>query len=117
MRTFKKTAAQGDVLFCKVEGTPAALTEVSPADGCIVVTHSETGHHHLMVLDREEAEPNVRMWTGDNPLMAWLQVNRPTVLEHKRDFDTHEPILFQPGCYVVHRQREHTPAGFRQVMD
>ena len=70
-----------------------------------------------MELDRAESVPSVRMYGGDNPLLAWLEVNRPTALVHKRDFDTHAPVLVQPGIYEVRRQREYTPEGFRQVMD
>lgn len=116
MKTFSKTAAQGDVCFIRRETLPAGLIEVKPVNGAIVVTHSETGHDHVMVLDRAP-EPAVRMFADDNPLIAWLQVNRPTALEHKRSHDTHAPILFQPGVYEVRRQREYTPEGFRRVED
>lgn len=115
-RTFKNTCAQGDVCFVRRETLPAGLTEIKPTDGRIVVTHSETGHDHVMVLDRA-TEPAVRMYGGDNPLVAWLEVNRPTALEHQRPHDTHEPIMFEPGVYEVRRQREHTPEGFRRVED
>jgi hypothetical protein len=116
MNTFKNTAAQGDVCFIRRDVLPSGLTEIAPQNGRIVVTHSETGHDHVMVLDRTP-EPAVRMYSGDNPLVAWLAVNRPTALEHLRPHDTHEPILFEPGVYEVRRQREYTPEGFRRVED
>jgi hypothetical protein len=117
MHTFQKVAAQGDVAFRRVDRLPDGLTEVSAEKGEIIVTHSETGHHHTMVLDGEANKPNVRMYSGDNPLLAWLEVSRPSVLGHKRSFDTHEPILFSPGIYEVRRQREYTAEGYRQVQD
>jgi hypothetical protein len=46
-----------------------------------------------------------------------LVVNDPVALEHLRDHDTHEPILFEKGTYHVRRQREYTPEGFRKVED
>ena len=116
MRTFKNTCAQGDVFFERVDSLPEGLTEVKPEKGQLVVTHSETGHNHVMVLDRPDA-PNVRMFQGDDPLTAWLQVNRPTTLEHQRPYDTHEAIQFSEGTYRVRRQREYTPEGFRRVED
>ena len=118
MRTFKNICAQGDVYFRRVTSIPASAMPV-PADGDrVIVTHSETGHHHVMVLDRNDDTPAVEMFSdADNPLIAWLKVNRPTALEHKRDFDTHESIMFGPGVYEVRRQREHTPEGWRQVQD
>ena len=117
MRTFDQTAAQGDVYFRRVDAIPAGLVEVAPnARGEIVVTHSETSHDHVMVLDRAP-EPAVRMFNGDNPLISWLQVNRPTALEHRRDAHQHEAILFQPGMYEIRRQVEQRPEGWKQVQD
>ena len=118
MRTFSKIAAQGDVLFRKVSSFPNDAIEVSPQKGEHIIAHSESGHHHCMVLDREVETPNVQMFSArDNPLLAWIKVNRPTPLEHRREFDTHEPIMFEPGIYEVRLQREYTPEGWRQVMD
>lgn len=118
MQVFENICAQGDVLIRKVGAIPANVKPVAPENGAVIVTHSETGHHHLMVLDREMETPSVEMYQStDNPLLAWLKVNRPTALEHQRPHDTHEAILFQPGIYEVRRQREYTPEGWRRVAD
>lgn len=116
MKTFLISAAQGDVHFTHRETMPANLKAVQPINDQIIVTHSETGHNHVMVLDRADM-PAVQMFECDDPLVAWLQVNRPTALEHLRPHDTHEPIMFEPGIYEVRRQREYLPEGFRQVQD
>jgi len=116
MKTFENYAAQGDVMFIRRDKLPDGLKVENPKNGKIVVTHSETGHDHVMVLDRED-EPNVELYDTDNPLVAWLKVNRPTALEHLRPFDTHEPVMFNPGIYEVRRQREYTLEGFRRVED
>ena len=117
MKTFDKCAAQGDVLFIKIDAIPANVSEQKPnANGEVVITHSETGHDHVMVLDRAP-EPAVRMFNGENPLISWLQVNRPTALDHKRQHHTHESILFQPGMYEIRRQQEQRPEGWRRVAD
>ena len=119
MKTFETTCAQGDVHFTRVPGLPNGVRPIPDNKGRVVVTHSETGHDHVMVLDKPALGnlPAVQMFGGDNPLVAWLQVNRPTALEHLRPHDTHEPILFAPGVYEVRRQREYTPGGFRRVED
>lgn len=120
-KTFNATAAQGDVYFRRAAKLPAdGLRPVAAVDGRFVVTHSETGHDHVMVLDRppgRSKRPSVEMFETDNPLVAWIKVNRPTSLKHLRPFDTHEPIVFAPGVYEVRRQREYTPEGFRRVED
>lgn len=66
---------------------------------------------------RDDDEPAVQMFNGDNPLISWLKVNRPTSLDHKRQHHTHESILFQPGMYEVRRQQEQRPEGWRRVAD
>ena len=120
--TFKMACAQGDVYISRVQDIPKGLISAMPENGRIVVTHSETGHDHVMQVDRAKGEPAVEMFNEkDNPLISWLKVNRPTTLEHLRPYDTHESILFNPGSYKVHRQREYTlepnSNGFRQVYD
>lgn len=121
MITFKKIVAQGDVFFKKTEKNIPETAVKEVVEGSeLIVTHSETGHHHVMVLDREveEKEPAVEMFNAkDNPLLSWLKVNRPTILEHKRPFDTHDAIMFTPGVYEVRRGREYSPEGWRKVQD
>lgn len=114
MKTFQIACAQGDVYFTRISKhqLPKYLKMVTSKDGQLVVAHSETGHHHTM------DAASVTMFIEEaNPLVCYLYVEQPTALEHLRPFDTHEPILFQPGHYKVSRQREHVPEGFRRVED
>lgn len=112
MKTFTNVAAQGDVFFIRINEMPADYQEVFPENDELIVTHSETGHNHVMspVAARMFANPN-------NEYEAVLLIEKPTALEHKRTFDTHEPILFEPGIYKVRRQREYSPEGYRRVAD
>ena len=113
MRTFKNVCAQGDVYIRRVNTPiPANAVEIPPIEGKNIVTFSETLHHHVM--DATKA----KMYTlPDSIMKCLLVVNDPVALEHLRDYDTHEPIMFEPGTYEVHRQREYTPEGFRKVQD
>ena len=113
MRTFKNVCAQGDVYIRKVTTPiPDNAVEVPPEGKYVIVTHSETGHHHVM--EREK----VKMYTLPDSIMdCLLVVNDPVALEHLRSYDTHEPIMFDKGTYHVRRQREYTPEGFRKVED
>lgn len=109
MKTFENTCAQGDVFFVRRDSLPSDVAEQYAENGRIVITHSETGHDHVMVLDREKDTPNVQIFTGDDPLTAWIKVNRPTALNHLRPHDTHESIMFSPGIYEIRRQQEYDP--------
>lgn len=108
MKTFQNNCAQGDVFFSRRDKMPEGLTEQPAQNGRLVITHSETGHDHVMVIDRPEA-PAAQMFNGSDPLTAWLLVNRPTSLDHLRSHDTHESILFDVGIYEIRRQEEYDP--------
>jgi len=120
MRTFKNVCAQGDVLFRKVENFPeneCSKVKVGNKNE-LIITHSETGHNHVMTVDNVLDRPSVELFNHkDNPLLAWIKVNKPTVLEHLRSFDTHEPIKFDEGVYEIRRQREYVAEGFRKAQD
>ena len=121
MKTFKRVAAQGEAYFMKLEpGTIAGqeLKELAPEKpGVHIIAHSETGHHHVM--EREGVK--VYEPVNSNPDTAvgilYMIVEKPTVLEHLRPYDTHESIMFEPGEYKVTLQQEYTPEGYRRVAD
>ena len=112
MKTFQNVCAQGDIYIRKIDKLPTGLVAVEPEGARIIVTHSETGHHHVMVAERTKA---YRL--PDSIMDLFLAVEKLDVLEHLRQFNTHEPILFEPGYYHVRRQREYVPKGFRRVED
>ena len=116
MKTFQNCAAQGDVLFIRIKDIPQNVTEEKPENGSLIVTHSETGHHHVMSpkgarlfrLNSEESGAG---------MISYLQIVEPTELKHCRPYQTHESIMFAQGNYEVRRQREYTPEGWRRVED
>lgn len=110
MKTFKDQAAQGDCFFRRVDQIPPDAEEITKWDG--VVTHSETGHHHLF-----RAVDGIKFFRTQDPLVCYLRMESDAVLEHAREFDTHAPIMFSAGCFQVRRQREYVPEGWRQVVD
>lgn len=112
MKTFTNICAQGDILIQKIDQLPDGVQAVAPKNGRVIVTHSETGHDHVM-----EAEKVTMYELPDSIMDCLLVVHEPTTLEHLRGHDTHEPILFEPGNYHVRRQREYTPEGYRRVED
>ena len=112
-KTFDRIAAQGDFIIIRVDAIPANVVPVPPEQGKHVIAHSETGHHHVMDAS------HVRAFKPKKPdiYTLFLQVDKPTDIEHLRGFDTHEPIRTSPGMYRVHRQRQRVPEGFRPALD
>jgi hypothetical protein len=112
----KTCAAQGDILFRRVKKIPDGYAKVE-RKGDIVVSHSETGHHHVV------RDACIERWEGPaNPLVCYLQMGDVCSfdVEHLRSYDTHETlrIVGKPGdTWEARRQREHTPEGWRRVQD
>ena len=112
-KTFSNAAAQGDFIIVRVEEIPANVSPVAAENGKHVIAHSETGHNHVMDAER------VKAFALKKPDMytLFLQVDEPTDIVHLRGFDTHEPIRVPAGNYMVKRQREYVPEGFRRAQD
>ena len=114
MKTFRKWAAQGDVMLRRITKLPDSAKRVSAEKGLYVVAHSETGHNHVI-----EESPYVSMYESEDPFVGYLQVieaaeETECLLEHLRSWDTHETITVSPGIFEVRRQREQTPEGWHR---
>jgi hypothetical protein len=112
-KTFSKIAAQGDFIIIRIDALPDDIEPIDPEEGRYVIAHSETGHNHVM------AAAGVKAFALKKPdiYSLFLQVDEPTDIVHLRGFDTHEPIRVSQGLYMVRRQREYTPEGFRRAQD
>lgn len=116
MRTFTKMAAQGDFIIMRINDIPANVERIEPENGVYVVAHSETGHNHVMEMDRVEAFKPAGVKEVDLYQM-FLNVEASTEINHLRSFDTHETLLVPPGKYEIRRQREYVAEGFRRAQD
>lgn len=113
-----KAIFQGDLAIVPIDAIPQGAKRADPpADGKIVLAHSETGHNH--VIDVRERPENVDFLVHPTDgLIAYLDVIRADVaVEHLRSFDTHAPVTIPVGKYEVRRQREYEPQGWRRVAD
>ena len=118
MITVKNMAAQGDVLFRRVNGIPAEARE-QPRTGPLVVAHSETGHHHVV------ESPGAKLFATLDPLVCYLKLETPFAdVVHERPFHTHETLRLMgeergTSYFEVRRQRESTPReeGWNDVWD
>ena len=107
--------AQGDVMLIPIAAMPAGgTTFVKPGKRGNVVTHSETGHDHVIMERR-----GVEMFQDTMDMFrAFLVIEGESAdLEHLRSFDTHETLRLEPGIYEVRRQQEYSPEGWRRAAD
>lgn len=107
--------AQGDVMLIPVASMPDQKTiETKAENGALIVTHSETGHNHVVM-----GRPGVRLFQDAmDQFRAFLVIEcEPADLEHLRSHDTHETLRLEPGVWEVRRQREYAPEGWRRAAD
>lgn len=107
MKTFKTSAAQGEISIRRVSAVPSGVTPLKPENGKFIIGHSETGHHHVMALDRKQAFEATNAPVGMRILYANLEAAGELV--HERGNDTHETIGFEPGIYEFRLGREYDP--------
>ena len=112
MKTFQTQAAQGDFLITRIAGLPGGIEPVPPDADVTVLAHSETGHHHVI-----DAGAATLYRLPEEVYEAFLVVDRPAVIEHRRQWDTHEALKVEPGVYRISRQREYVPEGYRLAAD
>jgi len=117
MKTFSIAAAQGEISIRRVGAIPANVKPLAPELGKYIIGHSETGHHHVMTLDRKQAFESTNAPEGMRILYANLETAGELV--HERGNDTHETIGFEPGIYEFRLGREYDPYAelARQVAD
>ena len=113
MKTIAKQGCQGDVLFRRIDKLPEGVREQPRGAGPLIVTHSETGHHHVV----PDAAVAHFMAPQGGGLLSYLRVDTSADVVHLRPFDTHETLRLGAGVWEVRRQREWVPEGWRQVED
>lgn len=112
MKKIKRIAAQGDCMIIKIDSIPKSAIKSHRKGSKIIVAHSESGHHH--VIERNDV---VMFDDPTDPLCSFLDVPVIAELIHERSFDTHETLQIPAGKYMIRRQREWTPEGWRMVQD
>jgi hypothetical protein len=109
-------AFQGDVGFIPCDALPANAIRVSAENGAYIITHSETGHHHVV-----KERPSVEFYKDAmDEFRSYLVINDYTDLEHLRTTHTHETLRFDPALskvWRIERQRQPSPSGWERVAD
>lgn len=107
MRSFLKSAAQGEVNIRKIDSMPDGLSPVKAENGAFVIGHSESGNTHVigtdgvMVMERTKDVP-----AGMRMLYALIE--KPTELRQNAA-TPHETIKLDPGIYSFRISREYDP--------
>lgn len=109
----RKAIPQGDCYLVPIKAVPANAKPVSAENGAFIITHSETGHHHVV-----KERPDIRQFSGMDVFRGFLEVEgEPATLEHLRANDTHAPQVVSPGAWLIQRQAAYTPLGWERARD
>lgn len=112
----RKAIPQGDCYLIPIKAIPAAArtSPVNAENGHLIITHSETGHHHV-VMER----PDIRQFAGMDVFRGFLEIagDEPANLVHLRDHHTHAPQVISPGAWLIQRQAAYTPQGWERARD
>jgi hypothetical protein len=110
----RKTIPQGDVLLVPIVKIPEGVVQVSPENGQYIITHSESGHNHVI-----KERPDIKQFSGMDMFQGFLEIGSDELTEliHLRSHHTHraQPIL--PGAYLIQRQGRPTPEGWKRAVD
>lgn len=110
MKSFNIVAAQGEITIIRIGNIRKKKlpgTALKAERGHFVIGHSETGHHHVLAAKGASVSVLDKAPEGMRILRAILE--NPTMLEHQRPHDTHEPIMLEPGEYEFRIGREYDP--------
>lgn len=107
MKITEVLGAQGEIRIFRIDKVPAGLKPLKREGEHLIIGHSETGHHHILVADRAQVFEADTAPEGMRILFAILE--SPGSLEHLRGHDTHAPHAFEPGAYMFRADREYDP--------
>ena len=108
MRIIETLGAQGEIRMFRVDEIPDGVKTLKHENGHLIIGHSETGHHHVLVADRVQVFESETAPEGMRVLYAILESHGE--LQHLRAHDTHKSHAFQPGDKIMFRtDREYDP--------
>lgn len=108
----RKSIPQGDMYLIPIKAIPNEAEEVSPVDGKFIITHSETGHNHII-----EERSDIRQFSGMDMFRGFLELEQDAELKHLRHHHTHETQHVPAGAWLIQRQAAYTPQGWERARD
>ena len=105
--------AQGDMYIIKIDSVDSSV-QFSPLKDRAIVGHSETGHHHVIVKDREKTSD---VEIAKDTQGYFIRVNKGSVdLVHEKS-GGHETQKIEQGVYFIGHQMEYSDSDDRKVID
>ena len=95
---------QGEVRIARIDEIPAdavAFTGERTAKGEAIISHSETGNHHVLPAGVEVLERPLPAEYGEGMKILYALVSEPTAMTIDTLSKHHEPAVMAPGVYML----------------
>jgi hypothetical protein len=104
----------GEIILKQVNKIPKGAKLVESGES-IIVGHSESGHNHLLTLERGTGI--IKMYEIDGK--TYLDIPRKADLVHQKSVEQHETQTFAPGKYVreIRHSYSYALGVMRRVQD
>lgn len=104
----------GEVILRPVKEIPQGAKLIEKAEK-IVIGHSETGHHHVLTLERGTGL--VEMYEHEG--RTYLRFGANADLIHQKEAEKHETQTFLPGMYerIIRHSYSYSEKIMKRVMD
>lgn len=110
-----KLHRHGEIILIKIDSLPKEARLVKTGKE-IMVGHSESGHHHVMTLDKT-ATADLRMFEFEGK--TYLDIPLEAKLIHQKEMEKHATQTFEKGVYEFHPRQSYNYAEkiMKRVID
>lgn len=108
----------GEVILKPVKEVPKEAKLV--AEGAnVIIGHSESGHHHVLTIQKEAQEEGVTIRMYEHDGKTYLDLPARGTLTHQKTTEKHETQIFQPGIYIreIRQSYSYAERVMRRVQD
>ena len=104
---------QGDMSIIKIDKLDSDIV-FSPLEDKAIVGHSESGHHHVIVKDREEVS-DIEIAKDQHGYFIRVNKGRASLVHEKTG--GHEAQVLDQGIYFIGKQYEYSEVEDKKTMD
>jgi len=105
----------GEVVIIPTSEVPKGARLIEEGQS-IIVGHSESGHHHVLDIDRKQGT-TIKMYEKDGKV--YLDIPLMAHLRHQKTVEPHETQVFKQGIYIreIRESYSYSDKVMRRVQD
>lgn len=105
----------GEILIIRTDKLPENANLIEEGQS-IIVGHSESGHHHVLDIDRKQGV-TIKMYEVNGK--TYLDIPLMATLSHQKTFEPHKTQIFTPGIYIreIRESYSYSERAMKRVSD